>query len=97
MKPVRQFWVIAIAFLISLALNCILLAVDFSIDPRQEKLSGVEDVVVRLLRPAEALTMWLVPGHSGTQILALGIFSVLVYTAVAWVVLSLPIWWRHRT
>ena len=97
MKPIRQFWLIAIAVLISIALNGIMLTIDFSIDPRQEKLSRIESIVVVLLKPAEGLTMWLAPGHGGAQILALVAFSVLVYSVVAWVVLSLPIWWRHRT
>lgn len=96
MKPVRQLWRIAFAFLISIALNGILLTVDFSIDPRKASLSRIEHIVVRLLKPAEALTVWLVPGHSGAQLLALGLFSVLVYAAATWLVISLPIWWRHR-
>jgi hypothetical protein len=96
MKPVRQLWRIAIAFLISIVLNGILLTIDFSIDPRQANLSRVENIVVGLLRPAEALTARLTPGHGGAQISALILFSVVVYTIVAWVVLSLPIWWRRR-
>jgi hypothetical protein len=96
MKPARQLWCVAIAFLISIALNGVLLTVDFSIDPRKASLSRIEDVVVRLLKPAEALTMWLVPGHSGAQLLALGLFSLLIYAAATWLLISLPIWWRHR-
>jgi hypothetical protein len=96
MKPPRQLSRIAIAFLISIVLDGILLAIDFSIDPRQNKLSRVEGTVVALLRPGEALTNWLAPGHGGAQILALVVFSVVVYTIVAWVVLSLPVWWRSR-
>jgi hypothetical protein len=97
MKPNRKLWRIATALLISIALNGILLAIDFSIGAHEDKLSTIEDVVVELLRPAEALTMWLAPGHGGVQILALAVFSVFFYTVAAWIILSLPIWSRHRT
>jgi hypothetical protein len=95
-NPARQLWHIAIAFLVSIALNAVILSIDFSIDPRQDKLSRIEDIVVGLLRPAEALTTRLAPGHSGAQILALVLFSVAFYALVAWVALGLPLWWRRR-
>jgi len=84
------------ALLISIGLNVILVAVDFSIDPRREELSGIQRWAVRLLSPAEALTMGFASGHGGAQILALVVFSVLVYAITAWVILSLHAWWRHR-
>jgi hypothetical protein len=84
------------AFLISIGLNVILVAVDFSIDPRRAELSRIQRWAVRLLSPAEAMTMRLAPGHGGAQILALVVFSVLVYAITAWAILSLPAWWRHR-
>jgi hypothetical protein len=87
---------LVVAFLISIGLNVVLFAVDFSIDPRQEELSQLQRCVVALLSPADTLTTSLVPGHGGTQILALVIFSVVVYTFVAWMALSLPAWWRNR-
>jgi hypothetical protein len=96
-KPTRQLWQIAIAFLISIVLNGVLLTIDFSIKPQQEKLSKTESIVVSLLKPAEALTSWLAPGHGGPQILALILFSVAIYAVVAWATLSLPVWWRRRT
>ena len=96
MKPPRQLWRMVIAFLISIALNGILLTIDFSIDPQQDKLSRIENIVVGLLGPADALTTWLAPGHGGTQIVVLIISSVVVYAVTAWVVLSLPVWWRSR-
>jgi hypothetical protein len=40
------------AFLISIALNVILFAVDFSIDPRRAELSRIQRSVVSLLSPA---------------------------------------------
>ena len=89
------------AFLISIGLNAILFAVDFSIDPRRGELSGVQRWVVRLLSPAESLTwhlQWVTAfavGYGRERILALVAFSVLVYAIAAWVALSLPAWWRR--
>ena len=96
MNSFVQFRRVAVAFLASIVLNCVLVAIDFSIDPRQPKLSAIQNAVVGLLRPAEALSMRFAPGHGGVQILALVVLSVLVYALVAWVLLSLPIWWRRR-
>ena len=87
---------LAMAFLISIGLNVILFAVNFSTDPRRAELSRVQRWVVGLLSPAEALTMGFVPGHGGAQILALVVFSVLFYAMVSWVVLTLPAWWQRR-
>jgi len=87
---------VVIASLASIVLNCVLVAIDFSIDPRQPKLSMIQNAAVGLLRPAEALTMRFAPGHGGEQILALVLFSVVFYALVAWVILNLPVWWRHR-
>ena len=84
------------AFLISIGLNAILFAVDFSIDPRRVELSRFQRWVVTLLSPAESLAMGFAPGHGGVQILALVVFSVLVCAIAAWLALSLPVWWRGR-
>lgn len=96
MNSFAQFRRVAVAFLVSIGLNCVLVTIDFSIDPRKPKLSTIQNAVVGLLRPAEALSMRFVPGHGGAQILALVIFSILFYALVAWFILSLPMWWRHR-
>ncbi len=87
---------LAVAFLISIGVNVILFIVDFSIDPRRAELSPVQRRVVTLLSPAETLTDRMVPGHGGTQILSLIVFSIVVYTFVGWVALSLPALWRRR-
>jgi hypothetical protein len=84
------------AFLISIGLNAILFAVDFSIDPRRAELSRIQRWVVGLLSPAESLTVGFVPGHGGAQIFGLFVFSVFVYAIAAWLALSLPAWWRRR-
>ena len=95
-KPLPQVWRMVIAFLISIALNGVLLAIASSIDPRQADLSRIASVANVLLGPANALTEWLAPGHGGAQIAALFISSIVLYTGVAWVALSLPVWWQHR-
>jgi hypothetical protein len=85
-----------IAFLISVALNAFLLAISASTDPRQESLSRIEAIANALLTPAGQLTEWMAPGHGGAQIAVLFISSLACYTVVAWVALSLPVWWRNR-
>lgn len=86
-----------IALLISIALNVALFAVDSSIGPRQESLSRLQHLVVVLLTPAEGLTTLFAPGHGGAQIVALVMFSVVVFAIVSWAALSLAAWWRIRT
>ena len=90
--PRRLFF----ALLVSVAINIVLFAIDFSINPIQAKLSPTQQLVVRLLGPADTLTTRLVPGHGGSQILALIMFSIAIYSIVAWVFISLPVWWRNR-
>jgi hypothetical protein len=87
---------LAMALLASICLNLILLAVDFSIDPRRAELSRIQHLAVRMLSPAEALTERFAKGHGGPQVMALVVLSVLVYAITAWVVLSVPGWWRRR-
>jgi hypothetical protein len=88
---------VAGAFVISIILNGALLAVSISTDPRQEHLSTIESIADALLEPPAQLTMELVPGHSGTQVFMMFLFSLLMYTAMAWVALSPPRGWRRRT
>lgn len=103
MKPVRQFWRVAIALLISIALNGFLFAVSLSINPREQvPTSRVERIVDALSTPSSAFAEWVAPqGHGGTHfvvaLMAAIISSLVFYAALAWVVLSLPVWWRHRT
>lgn len=87
---------IAIALVISVALNCVLLAVASATDPRQENLSRIESIADALLMPAGELTAWLAPGHTGTQVVVSIVISIAIYTAVAWVTISLPVWWQRR-
>jgi hypothetical protein len=46
--------------------------------------------------PAEELTNWVAPGHTGVQPVVAMLFSVVSYWAVIWIVLSLLSWWRTR-
>lgn len=80
------------AFLISIALNVILVTVDFSMDPRRAELSRMQRWAVHLLSPCGSIENAICMGtwrnaDSG---------SVLLYAITAWVILSLPACWRHR-
>jgi hypothetical protein len=96
MRPHKHLYRLAMALLISIGLNGAVVAVDFSIDPRRAELSRIQQWAVHLLSPAEALTMFFVPGHGGVQILALVVFSVLSCAIAAWMVLSLLAWRRYK-
>lgn len=96
MNTRRQLLRIAIALAISVALNCLLLAMASSIDPKQENLSRIESIGNAVLIPASEVTTWLAPGHGGTQVVVLYLTSIAIYTAVAWVTISLPVWWQRR-
>jgi cbb3-type cytochrome oxidase subunit 3 len=93
----QQIRRIVFALLISVVLNGFLLAVAFSVDPRQRHQSDTANIANALLKPAGALTAQFVPGHGGEQPVMLFVFSVFFYAVAAWAVLSLPGWWRHRT
>jgi hypothetical protein len=54
-----------------MVLNGFLLAIDFSIDPKQDKLSRIESIAAALLRPGEVLPEHLAPGHGEAQIVGL--------------------------
>jgi len=54
MRAHGHLYRLATAFLISIGLNGVLFAVDFSIDPRRVELSRIQRWVVGLLSPAEA-------------------------------------------
>lgn len=97
MGATLQIQRIVFAVLISIILNGILLAMALSVDPRQENLSRIASIANALLRPAAAFTEQVAPGHGGAQIVILFVSSALFYAALAWVVLSLPARWRHRT
>lgn len=86
-----------VAFLVSVALNSVVLSIDFLIDPRQAELSRIQRLVIWLLRPAELLVNNLTPGHGGKQLLALAMFSLVIYIFAAWIAISLPVWWRRRS
>jgi uncharacterized membrane protein len=66
------------ALLISAAFSILLLSMDFSIDPRQGKLSKAQTLAVALLTPAEFLTEQGTPGHSGVQIVVLAVWALVL-------------------
>lgn len=96
MSATQQLRRIGTASLASIALNGVLLAIDFSIDPRQDRLSTAQRVAAALLRPAEVLAEHLAPGHGGIQILVGVVSSVVLYTVLAWALLTLRAWRRTR-
>ena len=87
MESLSRLSRLPLAILISIVLNVVLCVMDFSIDPRQGTLSPIQHFVVTALTPAEGLMMAMTPGHSGAQIFALVVFSVVFYTVVAGVLL----------
>jgi len=102
MNPFQRFRRITIAFLISIALNSLLFAMSLSINPAKPvPPSGVGRIVDALSAPSSAFAEWVAPrGHGGAHfviaLIAAVVSSVVFYAALAWVVLSLPVWWRHR-
>jgi len=103
MNPLKHYRRIVIAFLISIALNSFLFAVSLSINPRNPvpPNSGVQRIVDVLAAPSSAFAEWVAPrGHGGAHfvitLIAAVVSSVGLYAALAWVLLSLPVWWRHR-
>jgi len=85
------------ALLVSAVFSAVVLAVDFGINPTQEGLSKAQTAAVALLTPAEFLTEQSAPGHSGVQIVVLAVWTLALYTVLAWVALSLGAWWRSRS
>jgi len=102
MSPLKHYRRLAIAFLISIGLNSFLFAVSLSINPHNPApTSGVERIVDALSAPSSAFAEWIAPpGHGGAHfviaLIAAVVFSVCFYAALAWVLVSLPVWWRHR-
>jgi hypothetical protein len=46
--------------------------------------------------PAERMTYWLAPGHTGLQPVLVMLISVIFSWVVIWTALSLPSWWSKR-
>jgi hypothetical protein len=99
----RQVGRVRIAFILSVVLNVFLFVVSLSINPsRKGSTSETARVLDVLSAPSTAFAEWIAPrGHGGAHfvvaLIAAIVSSVVFYAALAWVVLSLPIWWRHRT
>jgi hypothetical protein len=94
---------IRIALIISGILNGFLVAASLSINPRGQDPTPMADRIIGVLTaPSTAFSEWIAPpGHGGFHfviaLIAAIISSILFYAVLAWVVLSLPAWWRHRS
>jgi hypothetical protein len=91
----RKLHRIAIALIMSIALNSILMAIPFFVAPETFQSLAIGKIVNALGRPGGAFTEWLLPGHDLPQVALLIVSSVLFYAVLAWLVLTL-IFWRSR-
>jgi hypothetical protein len=99
MNPFRR---VMTAVCISLAINMIWLLLDAMSVHQEERTSMSWKIVSVLGGPGGALADWLTPpGHDaahflGGILMAIG-FSFVFYAGIAWIIISLPAWWRERT
>jgi len=90
------------AFYISLFLHVILLVLGVATSRQDNRTSWSAKIVNMLGSPGGEFGDWLAPpGHGaahfvGGFLLAVG-FSFVFYAVLAWVIISLPTWWRERT
>lgn len=88
---------IILAFLLSTGVSAVLLCIAFSIDPRQSNLSSAQHLAVALLKPADVVTDWIAPGHTGMQFVILSLSAIVFYALVSWVVFSVLRWPRRQS
>jgi hypothetical protein len=99
MSPRRR---VLVACFISLIVNIIWFVLDASTIPTSYPPSRADKIVNLLGSPGGKFADWLAPlGHDiahvlGGFLLAIG-FSFVFYATLAWVIISLPVWWRERT
>ena len=91
----RKLHRIAIALIMSIALNSILMAIPFFVAPEKLQSLAIGKIVSVLGRPGGAFTEWLLPGHDMPQVIMVIVFSLVFYAVLAWLVLRL-IFWRSR-
>jgi hypothetical protein len=90
------------AVYISLSLNAILLFLGALSSKQRYSTSRYEKILDVLGGPGSAFADWLAPsGHGaahflGGALMSIG-FSFAFYGVIAWVIISLPAWWRDRT
>ena len=84
-----------VALVISIILDVVLVvfaSVTYAVAPS----SAIARALDRLGAPAEALTYWLAPGHTGVQPFLALLFSIFFSWLIVWSAISLPTWWHHR-
>ena len=84
----------AVALIMSIVLNSILMGIPFFVAPEKFQSSAIGKIVNALGRPGGAFTELLLPGHDLPQVILLIISSVLFYTVLAWLMLTLIFWRR---
>ena len=80
----RQLKSVVIALLISIFMNIVMLAVGFSVDFKQSRLSRVGQIVDVFGRPGWVISQWLLPGHDLTQVLLGILCSTVFYAVILW-------------
>lgn len=83
-----------VALVISIIFDVVLgifASVTYAVAPS----SVIARALDRLGAPAQALTYWLAPGHTGVQPLLALLFSVFFSWLIVWSAMSLPTWWHH--
>jgi hypothetical protein len=95
LRSIARLGRVRLALVISVLLN-ILLGVIADIAYSTASSSRISRLFDRLGAPAEALTNWLVPGHTVVQPVADMFFSVTFCWAVMWISLSVAALWSRR-
>jgi hypothetical protein len=99
MNPFRR---VMTAVCISLAVNMIWFLLDAMTTHQDDRPSMSWKIASVLGGPGGAFAEWLAPpGHDAAHFLvgflmAIG-FSFAFYAGIAWIIISLPAWWRERT
>jgi hypothetical protein len=97
----NPIWRTRIAVSVSLVLNAILLGLDAVTSRGQGTGSTASKIVDVLGAPGGFFAEWTVPpGHDAAHIVGGALiaitFSLVFYTFLVWLILSLPAWWLQR-
>jgi hypothetical protein len=84
----RQLKNMVIASLISIVMNIVMLAVGFSVDFRQPRLSRAGQVVDLFGRPGWVISQWFLPGHDLVQVLLGILCSTIFYAIILWTLMT---------
>lgn len=91
---------VVIAFVISLVGNVSLFILAARNDPVAHPRSVIGEIVDVVFEPGEAFaSAFISPGHDFAQLVGIPLlafaFSIVFYGFLAWIVLSVPDWWRN--